>query len=218
MIKRLIFDIDNTLIPWKEEYDEVLDDVLEEIQYPHTKDLYKKISEVETEYEKKIKYFDKKEMLNYINKKLNLELPQNFIDLWLKKIPYCVPKELEEDEYETLEYLHNKYELVALTNWFKFSQIERMKKLDILKFFKEIYGAEKYIKPYKESFLQAAGRYNVSECAMIGDNFEIDIKGAQNAGVKKVVWKDNHNKKDEYNKLLEDVDVITKISELKQIF
>lgn len=218
MIKRLIFDLDDTLISWKKEYDKLIDEVLQEIQYTHTKDLYKKINNAEVEYEKDRKYFDKKEMINYINKKLNLNLPENFVDLWLEKLPYCVPEELEKENYETLEYLYHKYELVILTNWFKESQVGRLKNLGIDKFFKEVYGAEKYAKPYKESFIQAVGQHKITECAVIGDSFEIDIKGAQNAGIEKLIWKDNQNKKQEYKDFLTGVDVITKISELKQIF
>ena len=218
MIKRLIFDIDNTLITWKEEYDIVLDQILEEIHYPRTKNLYHEINDAEVEYEENRKNFDKKEMVNYINQKLNLTLPQNFVDLWLEKLPYCVPEQLEKEDYETLAYLNSKYELVALTNWFIEPQIERMKKLNIFKFFKEIYGAEKYAKPLKESFIQAAGKYKMTECAMIGDNLQTDIIGAKKAGIEKLVWKDNHGKKEEYQEKLQGIDVITKLSDLKQIF
>lgn len=218
MIKRLIFDIDDTLIPWKKEYDKIIDKILEELQYPSTKDLYLKINQAELEYEKNRRYFDKKEMVDYINQKLNLVLPQNFVDLWLTKLVDCIPNEIEKEDYKALEYLSGKYDLVILTNWFQESQVERLRRVGILKFFKEVYGAEKYAKPYKESFLQAVGPWKINECAVIGDTFEIDIKGALNAGIEKVVWKDNHNEKEKYNKLLTGVDVITKISELKQIF
>lgn len=218
MIKRLIFDIDNTIIPWKKEYDIVLDEILDEIHYPHTKNLYNEINDAEVEYEQNRKKFDKKEMVNYINKRLNLKLPQNFVDLWLEKLPYCIPKKLEKEDYETLAYLNSKYEMVALTNWFIESQIERMRKLNILKFFKEIYGAEKYAKPFKESFIQAAGQCKINECAIIGDNLQTDILGAKEAGIEKLVWKDNHGKKEEYQNQLQGIDVITKLSDLKQIF
>lgn len=218
MIKRLIFDLDNTIIPWEKEYDKVVNEVLEEIEYPHTEELYNDIIKAEVEYEENRKFFDKKEMVKYINEKLNLNLPQNFINLWLKKVPYCIPKELKKEDYEALEYLHQKYELVILTNWFKESQIKRLKNLNILKFFREVYGAEKYAKPYKESFLQAAGKNKLSECAMIGDSLEIDIKGAQNAGIEKIIWKDNKRQKEKYGDFLMGVNVISSISELKQIF
>ena len=38
MIKRVIFDIDNTLIPWKEEYYDEINKVLDSLNIEHTKD------------------------------------------------------------------------------------------------------------------------------------------------------------------------------------
>ena len=36
MIKRVIFDIDNTLIPWKSEYDKEIEKVLDELNIQYT--------------------------------------------------------------------------------------------------------------------------------------------------------------------------------------
>ena len=44
MIKRIIFDLDNTLIMWKDEYEKAADIALNVINYPKTNDLYKKIN------------------------------------------------------------------------------------------------------------------------------------------------------------------------------
>lgn len=218
MIKRLIFDIDNTLILWKDEYYNKINETLDEIKYPRTKTLYKEIQNAQMEYEKDRKSFKKIEILDYINKRLDLHLPEYFMDLLLKKYNTCVPRKLEFEDYKTLEYLHNKYELVALTNWFKDAQIERMKNVDIYKYFKEVYGAENYAKPFKESFIQASKPYELSECAMIGDSIETDIKGAKNAGIKTVVWRDNNSKKEEYADVLEKVFIIKELKQLKDIF
>ena len=46
MIKRIIFDLDNTLIMWKDEYEKAADIALNAINYPKTNELYKKINEV----------------------------------------------------------------------------------------------------------------------------------------------------------------------------
>ncbi len=218
MIKRLIFDVDNTLILWKKEYDKALDKTLDELQYPKTENLYNEINNAEIEYEKNTKKFDKIEMTNYINKKLNLQLPNNFIEIWLKNLAYCIPEKLNEEDYKTLEYLYNKYELVILTNWFKDGQLERLKKLRILKFFKQIYGAEKYMKPHEQSFIQAMEGYKPNEVAIIGDDLKIDIEGAQNAGIKNVVWRNIVGKSIDTKLIPKDIKIITELSELKQIF
>ena len=43
MIKRVIFDIDNTLMPWKKEYDNEIGIVLKELGIEYTEEENKKI-------------------------------------------------------------------------------------------------------------------------------------------------------------------------------
>ena len=219
MIKRIIFDLDNTLIMWKDEYEKAADIDLNTINYPKTNDLYKKINEVESEYEEgKIKY-DKTEVIDYLNEKLNLHLPYKFMDIWSENIGrIAVPEEYPKEDFETLAYLSKKYELVILTNWFIECQIKRLENIGICKFFTEFYGAEKYAKPYKESFEQAAGKFQMDEIAMVGDSLKMDIKGAIDAGIKNVVWRDIKNKAEEYKEELEGVYVIKELKQLKNIF
>ena len=218
MIKRLIFDLDNTLITWKKEYDNVIKKVLDELGFTNTQELGNKVHELQLKYEIDRKYFNKKEMLDFFNERLDTKLPENFIDKWLEVLPTCVPESLEKEEYETLEYLSKKYELVILTNWFRISQVERLKKVDILKYFKEIYDAEKYAKPYKESFYQAIGDKALDECAVIGDDIYMDILAAKKVGLKNLVWLDNKNTQDKNKDLLNGIKVIKKLEDLKDIF
>ena len=218
MIKRLIFDIDDTLITWKNEYNNAINKALDDLKYPHTKELCTKINDLELEYEIDRKCFNRAEMLNFINNGLQQELPSKFIDQWIERLKDCVEDSYPKEDYETLKLLSQKYELVALTNWFLENQIERLRKLDILKFFKNVYGPEKYAKPYKDCFLQAVEPYGVNEVAMIGDSFENDIQGAKKAGIKKLVWKDNFNKKQEYKEFLNDIEIIKEVKDLKNIF
>ena len=219
MIKRIIFDLDNTLIMWKDEYEKAADIALNAINYPKTNDLYKKINEVESEYEEGKTKFGKKEVIDYLNEKINLHLPYEFMDIWLENIGrIAVPKEYPKEDFETLEYLSKKYELVILTNWFIECQIKRLENIGICKFFTKFYGAEQCAKPYKESFEQAAGKFQMDEIAVIGDSLKMDIKGALDAGIEKVVWRDIKNKAEEYKDELEGVYVIKKLKQLKEIF
>jgi HAD hydrolase, family IA, variant 1 len=141
------------------------------------------------------------------------------MDIWLENIGMiAVPKEYPKEDFETLAYLSKKYELVILTNWFIECQIKRLENIGICKFFTEFYGAEKYAKPYKESFEQAAGKFQMDEIAMVGDSLKMDIKGAIDAGIKNVVWRDIKNKAEEYKEKLEGVYVIKELKQLKDIF
>ena len=135
------------------------------------------------------------------------------MDIWLENIgKIAVPKEYPKEDFETLEYLSQKYELVVLTNWFIESQIKRLENIGICKFFTEFYGAEKYAKPYKESFEQAAGKFQMDEIAIVGDSLKMD------AGIKNVVWRDIKNKAEEYKDELEGVYVIKELKQLKNVF
>ena len=79
--------------------------------------------------------------------------------------------------------------MVILTDWYVDSQKARLEKVGILQYFQDVYGAEKTKrKPYPEAFLQAIGNNKPEECVMIGDDFERDIKGAIQAGMKAIYY------------------------------
>lgn len=217
MIKRLIFDVDNTLIPWLDEYNRAIDETLEELKYPHNSKLCEMIDIASSNYEIDRRKYTRKGMLEFINKEINQELPSEFIDIWINNLKKCAPATLSEEEYMTLETLSKKYELVILTNWFEESQITRLKKSNIYKYFSEIYGAEKFAKPYKESFAQAIGNNLPEECAMIGDDLKNDIKGAIDAGITNVIWKNISNKKIHNKNILNKIKIIYKLEELLDI-
>lgn len=185
MVKRLIFDLDNTLIMWKSSYKNALrsaikkhqivsDDVLLDIVV----DNYDSLIE---NYENYYNYYSKENMLELINSRFHLNLNISFIEDWLSELNDMA--DVDNDVIDTLDYLSKKYELVILTNWFSSSQLARMKKVGIDKYFKEVYSGEKYIKPSLQSFKVAIGDKDISECIMIGDDYKIDIEGAINAGL-----------------------------------
>lgn len=200
MIKRVVFDIDNTLIPWKEEYYDEIKRVLEELNIDYTEKDYKNILKAFGEYEDIYYTFDKKLMLNYINNYTNKKYPKEFIYKVIDRWANCVPKEIDKNIIKLLEYLKTKYELVILTDWYKEQQTKRLEKVGILKYFSKVYSAENTKrKPFKEAFIHAIGDNKPSECIMIGDNFERDIKGALNAGLQAIYYTPNEIKnKDEY--------------------
>ena len=209
MIKRVIFDIDNTLIPWKKEYYSEIKKVLKELNIDYTEKDYENILEAFKEYENIYYTFDKKLMLKYINDYTNKEYPEEFIYKVIEKWANCVPEKIDPNIIKLLEYLKSKYELVILTDWYKDQQMKRLEKVKILKYFSDIYSAENTRrKPFKEAFIQAIGDNKPSECVMIGDNFERDIKGALNAGLQAIYYAPNEIKeKKEYYTIskLEDI-------------
>lgn len=182
MIKRLIFDLDNTLIMWRDSYKSAIKNTIQ--KYNLAVD-YLLVDEVIESYEKYYNYYSKEHMVELINHKFGLELDISFLDDWLIELGKMA--DIEDDIIEVLEYLSGKYELVILTNWFKNSQLKRLEKVGIDKYFKEIYGGDKYIKPSLESYKMAIGNRSASECIMIGDNYITDIEGAINAGLQAIM-------------------------------
>lgn len=216
MIKRIIFDVDNTLIMWKEIYDyNNIKHSLEEFGINNDDKTISEISQAVQSYEKCHEYFNKEKMAKYIKTQTNINIDVNFINIWTNNLAiYGVPKEPEKGLIETLEYLKQKYELVILTNWFGQCQLNRIKNIGIDKYFSKIYCAETVkMKPSKESFLSAIGNNKPEECAMVGDDLNKDILGAINAGLKGI-WINNQNI--EKIKGFDYIE-ISKISELKNI-
>lgn len=212
MIKRIILDIDNTLVPWEDAYNIEICNALKQLNIEYTVDDYNKILEAFDKYEDEYFIFDRELMSKFINKYTNKNYPVELIYEITKRWESAIPEKLEDGLVETLNYLEGKYDLVVLTDWYADQQLERLKKLEIDKYFSQIYSAEKIKrKPFKEAFMQAIGDNKPEECVMIGDNIKRDIKGALDAGLKAIYY--NPNKKITDIKCLE----ITKIKQLKEI-
>ena len=189
MIKRIIFDIDNTLIPWKKEYNYEINKALEKLNIPYTEEEANQISIAFDEYENAYLTFQKDKMVQFINEYTKKQYPKELVYEIIKGWESCVPERIEPEIIELLEYLKEKYELVILTDWYIDSQKARLEKVGILQYFQDVYGAEKTKrKPYPEAFLQAIGNNKPEECVMIGDSFERDIKGAIQAGMKAIYY------------------------------
>ena len=209
MIKRIIFDVDNTLLPWRDEYINAYDKALNELNITHTIEDILTIDKAESEYESHYNIYDRKLMNEFMNSRSNINLPDNFVDTYIKYLSFCY-KEEDKIIIPTLEYLSSKYELVVLSNWFRENQEKRLKALDMNKYFVDSYYTDEVLnKPNKEAFIKACGPYKVDECIMIGDNYKIDIEGAINAGLRAILI--DPNDKYEYK------DKIKNIKELEEI-
>ena len=212
MIKRVIFDIDNTLIPFEKEYYEEIKSVLNDLKIKYTDKDYNEILKAFSAYENVYYTFDKKLMINFINEYTKKQYPEEFMNKMTERWADCGVDKIEEGIKETLEYLHTKYELVILSDWYKEQQVKKLEKADFLKYFQNIYTAENTKrKPFKEAFIKAIGSNKPEECIMIGDNLERDIKGALNTGLK-AIWYNPNNKLQNTK-----YQIITKIEELKNI-
>jgi HAD superfamily hydrolase (TIGR01509 family) len=208
-IKRLIFDLDNTLILWVDDYTSALRKTMEYFKVDYN---YMDIDAIVESQEKIHEVMNKQDFLNDINEACGLNLNIDFIDMLLenqKKL--AVPNDI--DLQETIKYLSTKYELVLLTNWYTDTQKGRLETAGIAKYFKEFYGGDLgYIKPHPDSFLRAIGSNKIEQCIMIGDSDYHDIEGAIELGMP-VIQVDLKNKIKENRSY----PVIKNIKELKDI-
>ena len=193
MIKKIIFDLDFTLMDWEDEYISALINVINKLSLNYSEEKIREIDYVLTTYEKEHLIYDKKIFCNYLNEKCNVSLPLEFVDMLLEEQTKCY-REFTESEIETLEYLNSKYELFVLSNWFTYTQRKRLENAGILKYFKKVSGGdERELKPSLKAFDIVD---NKEECVMIGDSIKHDIEPALELGMQAILITKKNVKKD----------------------
>ena len=93
---------------------------------------------------------------------------------------------------EVLEYLRPRYRIYILSNGFAELQSRKMQSAGIDRYFDGVVLSEDIgvNKPHREIFehaLRVAG-VTADRALMIGDNYEVDIKGARGAGIDQVYY------------------------------
>ena len=208
MIKTIVFDLDNTLLEWKDEYIFALINVLKKLNLSYDNNKIKEIDRAINDYENHYVKCTKQNFLEFINNKCNIDLPNIFVDLLIKEQVKCFEK-YSEDELNTIKYLSSKYDLICITNWFTYTQKKRLENAGIGKYFKMITGGEEHeLKPSLNAFSIIK---NPSECIMIGDSISKDILPAIKYGMQAILITKKNVKKDLRYKR------ISKIEDLKEM-
>lgn len=203
-IKRIIFDLDGTLIPWKDEYASGFNQAVRE--YNLDIDVSRE-NEMYTTFEDTYTSYTVENMIEHFKNLFNVKVSNDFIMTWLTYLGNM--SEENKEINEVLEYLSKKYELAVLTNGFGFSQEMRLEHAGIRNYFKDVIGGDKYIKPNPNSFKLAMGTCSPEECLMIGDSLEKDILGALKVGLNVIYLTKKEN--------IYDFPTIKDIRELKRI-
>lgn len=182
MIKAVVFDLDNTLIPWLDEFDKYIKETFEDFNLPNDNDTMLEFRKAMAKYEDTHIRFDKKEMSIFFRDYLKLEIPDNFVDVWSLKLNNAFI--INDEVNKLLYYLKSKYKLYVTTNWYTDQQRTRLKNATLLDYFENVYGCDCYDrKPYPEMLEELLKEYNNNEIIYIGDSYNIDIKFAINQGV-----------------------------------
>lgn len=179
MIKRLIFDVDGTLIKGVNFIDSI-SKTLNKLDI-YSEDNVKLFLEGIKTYEQLYNNYNIRIYTKHFEQVLNNKLPENFAFIFWEELRNAIPPK-NDKLINTISKLSQKYELVLLTNYFAISQLNRLNNMGIGRFFKECYG-EHCIKPNKQAYLEACGDNKVKECVMIGDDLWLDIKRAREEGL-----------------------------------
>lgn len=206
MIKRIIFDIDNTIL---DTYKDCIDTYKEYINISKMNIEPTDIYNIFEEYDKNNGNYKKDDVVKFISKKLNITYTENALHSLLK-IYSEHSTLLNDNTINMLKFLDKKYEIVALTNWYKDIQYKRLEKVSINNYFKEVYGLEAGKKPNPEAFKKAIGNNLYSECVMIGDSLNSDIEVPKKLGMKTIYYNKNckNNKENEINNLNELLNIL----------
>jgi putative hydrolase of the HAD superfamily len=201
--KHLFFDLDNTLWDFKANANEAFYVVFNRLgimdripDMPRFLEVYEKYNEhLWTEYRRgKIKKDHlRHERITLSFQEMGIEDPElcrQVVELYIREAPQRT--NLFDGVHETLGYLCQKYKLYIVTNGFAEIQIQKINNCGLNKYFNKLFIAEVigYQKPDRRLFEYAVKSIHAhkSDCVMIGDDPEADIRGAWNAGIDQIFY------------------------------
>ncbi len=192
MIKNLIFDLDDTIIKDEKEDSECYKEALRSCGYNEEKyyDIYEAIDEYDKLITEDNMYYEKTEMLKTINKLLHTNYDIKLIDKMLEVSGKYWTKKVIINE-NIMKKLSKKFNLYVYTNYFTEVQENRLRNIGYLKYFKKVFGADKYgSKPFKKSLEKVLKEISAEpeECIMIGDDKARDILVANKVGMKSILY------------------------------
>lgn len=206
MKEKIIFDLDGTLMNADFSLE---DDFFRERLGKNDAEKFVPVKyDLLLKYEDLFSRYDIKCLSEFLTIGSGVNITEKLIREWIL-IGSTFKDELVPDIVDVLEYLKSKdYELIVLSNWFKSTQVNRLKKMGLYDCFVEVYGGDDFLKPNPISYLSICD--DVSECVMIGDNYHKDFLGPKNIGMGAILY-DPNDKISEKCK-------IKRMNELKEMF
>lgn len=188
MIKRIIFDIDNTLLASDKDCDDSYKEYFRDNNLP---DMSNELYDVIEAYDATNPSYEMDDMIEYIQKHTEYDFSKKvFDDLFSLYKKHATL--LEDDIKETLNKLHEKYELVCLTLWYLDHQTARLETAGIKECFDEVYAIENAgLKPELKAFQTACGPHPFEECLVVGDNLNKDVITPISYGLNAIYYNPN---------------------------
>jgi putative hydrolase of the HAD superfamily len=211
MIKHIFFDLDHTLWDFDKNSKEALSEIYIDFNlkthlncsFDKFHDIYHninfqywesyKLGKVKREELRNGRFIDTFKYFKSENKEIAIAISEAYI----KRSPY--KKQLFDGAIRVLDYLmHKGYILHIITNGFNEVQYIKLTESGLLPYFKTITTSEHagHNKPAEKIFIHALLKAEAknNESIMIGDNYEADIKGAIEAGIKAIWFNPNKEK------------------------
>ena len=153
---------------------------------------------------------------NMMSKYFELDIKKEiFNDLFVEFLYDEV--EMVDGIEDLLSYLSNKYQIYAASNGLYDMQVNRIKKSNLSKYFKDIFVSDKigYEKPDERFFnkIMDITKYSNDDLIMIGDSIKSDIVGARNSKIKSIYFNKENKKISDKNFTYQ----VKKLSEIKKI-
>ncbi len=190
-MKRIIFDVDNTLLKSKRDILNTYDEFIEKKNIIGITS--REFFHVMGKYEEYDDYSNKEKVVEFINKELNLNLDLSDYDEILR-IYDKKSSLIHEDTENILKELHKKYELVVLSNWYSDNQVNRLENAEILKYFKHVYGIDNLgSKPNIKTFKDASYPHDLKDCIIVGDSITFDVEVPHEIGMRAIYFNPNNN-------------------------
>lgn len=222
MIKAVLIDIDDTIFDFEK----------------CSKNAFKKtLKKLDLSYkEKDFSYFNKVNDILWTKQKLgNINIEEVFIErsnMMSKYFGLDIEKEIFNnlfveflyDEIEMIDevegllsYLSDKYQIFAASNGVYDMQVNRIKKSNLDKYFKDIFVSDKigFEKPDKRFFQKIMNitKFSNDDLIMIGDSIKSDIIGAKNSNIKSIYFNKENKKNSDKNFTYQ----VKNLSEIKKI-
>ena len=209
-VKHIFFDLDHTLWDFEKNSAEALNEIFFEMnlhqEIPDVEDFIRTYKEINAQYwslynhgkvtKEQVRTGRFTDTLTRFGINNIAEKAEHLGETYIKRSPF--KPHVFPDTHDTLDYLNEKYQLHIITNGFLEVQHIKLNNYKLHGYFDLILCTEEVgvNKPNPLVFETALNRTkaNPAESLMIGDNPETDIRGAQNCGIRTILFNpERHN-------------------------
>ena len=207
--RKLIFDLDNTLLYLSADWHKTFNQFIAKGNYGITvEELYHAINVMEIKYSGR--YVTKTSLVNHFNDELSTKFDQEtceeFLDQYAK-----IPLMNIDIVDDVLTYLSSNYTLIVYSNWFTDNQILRLRLNGIDQYFSEVFGWDVLpTKPSRKGLNEIVGDDNINNYTFIGIDLDADIRLPDSIGMDTIYLNLENTTQDKYKD-------IKNIGELKMI-